>query len=70
MHTYNSKNNIAFHHNSDFSGEVIIQNEEGKEFHVQGADILAFVAYCYILPEKISRLEDMNFCDLLKDKTS
>jgi len=68
MHSYNSKDNtVTFHHNSDFSGEVIICDmATGNEFKVSGEGLLEFVAYRYILSNRISKIESMDYKELLK----
>jgi len=65
MHNYKGSNGTNFNFNSDFSGEVIIITKEGKQFEIPGKDILEFVAYSYIMPNKISKIEDMEYKELL-----
>lgn len=64
MHSYQGKQGTIFHHNSDFSGNVIITHE-GKEIEIPGSDILELVAYEYILPQKISAVEQAGWQELL-----
>lgn len=60
MKTFQAPAGTIFHHNSDFSGDVIIETAEGNEVRVSADDILAFVAKSYVLPAKIERLEDVG----------
>lgn len=73
MHSYESENGTIFHHNSDFSGDVTIivavDSPDRKEIHVSGNDILEFVAFHYIARERIARLEQMSWRELLKTVT-
>ena len=68
MHTYTYKDEngkeIYFHHNGDFSGDVII-NSDGKETKIPAKAILELVAYCYVLSKKIGKLENMSYEELL-----
>ncbi len=40
----------------------------GGIINIPGEDLLEFVALCYILPNEISRLEDMDWKQLLKEQ--
>jgi len=64
MHNYKGSEGTSFNYNSDFSGNVIIIKDK-KQFEVSGKDILEFVAYNYIQPTKISKIEDMDYKELL-----
>lgn len=66
MHHYEGTNKTDFHHNSDFSGDVIIITKDGKQFEIPGQDILEFVAYTYVMSKKISVIEDMDYLQLLE----
>ena len=67
MHTYKSSNGFIFHFNSDFSGDVVIRNQklDSENVLIPGKDLLEFIAYNYILPKKIEKLEDMDYKKLL-----
>ena len=66
MYNYKGSEGTNFHHNSDFSGEIIIITKDGQQFEIPGKDILEFVAYNYVRPTKISKIEDMDYKGLLK----
>jgi hypothetical protein len=61
------KKEVTFHYNSDLSGEVIIVIS-GVDVRVPAHAVLAFVAYCYVLRNKMSALEDKSWSELLNDK--
>lgn len=63
MMSYKAEETI-FHYNSDFSGYVVVTKNK-KQFQIPGQDILEFVAYCYVQPEKIKKTEETNYKDLL-----
>ena len=70
MHSYTwgtpkAKEEVTFHYNGDLSGEVIIM-VDGKEVCVTGHALLAFVAYCYVLPNKLEEIENKDWPNLLK----
>jgi len=67
MHSHTSKNGTIFHHNSDFSGHIIVVTPEPnrQEIEINGEDILEFIAYNYIMSKRISKIEDMHWRDLL-----
>jgi len=65
MHNYEGAEETNFHYNSDFSGGVKIITKDGQQFEIPGKDILEFVAYCYIQPQKVSKIEDMDYKELL-----
>lgn len=65
MRYYQGQKNTGFNFNGDFSGMVKIQTKDG-EVEVSASDLLEFVAYCYVLPEKIAKLEnDADYKKLL-----
>jgi len=67
MHSYNS-DKTSFHFNNDFSGDIIIIDKEtNKEVSVNAEDILKLVAYEYILPKKISELEQLDYKNILNN---
>lgn len=57
MHHFDTKN-LMFNYNPDFS-EVHIGTHDapGEWLIIDGAELLDFVAQCYVAPEKIRRLE-------------
>jgi len=59
MHTFKGDKGNVFIYNSDFSGEVIVQDIAGNEVKIDGSDILDFVAYCFVLGGKIEKLDDL-----------
>ena len=69
MNTYQGKKGTIFHHNSDFSGNVIIIHE-GKQIEIPGTDILELVAYEYVMPQKIAALEQADWQELLSAQQS
>jgi hypothetical protein len=64
MTSYTGKNGTNFNYNSDFSGNVVIVRK-GKEFIVPGEDILEFVAYAYVMPNRIAKAEQGTWQELL-----
>lgn len=72
MHTFEASA-VRFHHNGDFSGDVIICEEAtGNEFRVPFEDMKKFVAE-YVRCEKIARIEqtslDEDAIQALEDAT-
>lgn len=66
MHTYNGRD-VIIHHNQDLSGEIrIINKHTEKSTTISKYDLLNFVAREYVLPKRISELEDMDAEDILK----
>jgi len=67
MHAYKGPKGTRFNYNSDFSGDIYIHNAEGVQIAVVPAeDILALVAYQYVMMEAISQLEGMNWEQILR----
>lgn len=64
MESFTGKNITYFNYNSDFSGNVVIVRK-GKEFIVPGEDILEFVAYAYVVPNRIAKAEQATWQELL-----
>lgn len=62
MHSFHG-DNVVIHHNGDYSGECIIQ-QEGKEIRMNTSDLIDFVA-AYVRNQKIEQLEQMDSKDLL-----
>lgn len=57
MHTYEAKL-FRFHHDGDFSGEVIcVEKATKKETAIPAEDLLELIANAYVLPKKIEKLE-------------
>ena len=65
MHTYISKT-ATFIFDGDMQGDLIIRDKEDGEVRIDAKDVLRLVAYNYVLPSKISALEDMKYNELLK----
>jgi hypothetical protein len=66
MDSFTGNNGTQFNHNSDFSGYIFITDRKGNEIKIPAGDILQLVAEAYILPKRISKLEDLTYEDLLK----
>ncbi len=66
VHSFPGKNKTLFHFNSDFSGNVDIVLANGNRIQIPAKDILEFVAFNYVVNERIAKLENMSFMDLLK----
>ncbi len=64
-HVYAAPGGSYFNHNSDLSGGVIITLRNGSTLDVPGEDLLAFVAYRWVLRERIRQLEGMDWRALL-----
>ena len=66
MHSFHGKKHNYFF-NGDFSGEIHIVNQKtGETTIVEAEDILNLVAEHYVKPNIISKIEDMDYKDLLK----
>jgi len=59
MHTLQASDGTRFHYNSDFSGDVIVE-VAGSEWRVPGDALLELVARAYVVPARISLLEDLG----------
>ena len=67
MHTHISKHNYVFHFHSDFSDTIYIKHQHSKSgISIPAEDLLAFVAYYYIMPNKIEKIEEADWKELLK----
>jgi hypothetical protein len=65
MHTF-TKGNFTVQHNSDFSGSATIVNTETREsIQVPCKFFLEWVAYKFVLPERVSKLEGAEWRELL-----
>lgn len=62
MHTYEADKGTVFNYNSDFSGVVSIQSEvdDNGNLSVFAEDLIDFIAYCFVLQQRVSRLEDAS----------
>lgn len=69
-HTQTSRDGRwAIHHNSDWSGDVrIVDTETGESLEVPATAILSAVAYGYVLPQRMSHLEETGWRELLAEK--
>jgi len=65
MHTFKGIENSTFIYNLDFSGDVIIEDDDSGRVTIKGNAILEFVALCYIRNKKIEQLEQANYKELL-----
>lgn len=63
MHFFLGTEGTEFNYNSDLSGEVIIK-VQNEVIRVPGDDLLEFVA-SYVRSRKISKLEDLDYTDVL-----
>jgi len=63
MHSYETTK-TTFNYNTDLSGDVYITNDLGDKITISGKDIIDFIAYCYILPKKIEKLEQMSSIEI------
>lgn len=58
MRTIKGRWGTIFHHNSDFSGNVVVVKGDGTEFEIPAQDILDLVAE-HVRSIKIAKLEDL-----------
>lgn len=66
MRSYKADGGTIFNYKSDFSGKVeIIDPDNQEKIEINGKDLLAFVAYCYVFIKRIDELEDMDWSELL-----
>ena len=70
MHGHESGGGTIFNYNSDFSGmvKIVRPSDEGHrrtDIEIPGNDILEFVAYCKIMPDRIAAIEDADWKRLL-----
>jgi hypothetical protein len=63
MHHFSS-NKAGFIFNSDFSGNVTI-TADGKSVELPAEDILKFVAYYFVMPKQIAKVEQQSVHGLL-----
>lgn len=59
MHTFSSSNGYCFHHNGDFSGNVIITHKNDDEIEIDGK---ALVEYAYFIIQSLfeDKLDDLS----------
>jgi len=69
MNTFKGIGGSTFFFNSDFSGEVIIEDDDSGRVTIEGKAILEFVALCYVQSKKIEQLEQMCYEELLINET-
>lgn len=62
MHTFETKRGTVFNFNADFSGSVRIKNENGS-LEVSGEDLVDLIAFYYVQPKLISRIESVEEAD-------
>ena len=67
MHSYTGSSGTIFNFNSDFSGDVWVKSG-GKTIWFPANDILELVAFNYVSRNKIARIEDMDYKELLDSK--
>jgi hypothetical protein len=66
MHSYHGRD-VVIHFNQDFSGEIqIINRISNEKVTISKYDLLNFVAKEYVLPKRISELEEMSHEELIK----
>ena len=67
MNTYIAPNGTKFYYNSDFSGtiNIVTPGSYGITEFVNGHDLLAFVAYCYVQRKLVEQVEGMTWRELL-----
>lgn len=79
MHSYfDDKSKVNFNYNGDMSGDVhvtfetkkhkIESHDEHTTFVLPAEAFLRFVAYCYVMTERVSQIEDMGYEQLLTGK--
>ncbi len=64
MHNYKSTGGVSFNFNTDFSGNVEISCGDQK-CSIPAISLLEFIAYEYIEPRKMIKIENMTYRDLL-----
>jgi len=64
MHVHEASETI-FHFNADFSGDVVIIRKSTK-VTVPAADVLEFVACCFLQNKLVEKLEDMDWKETLQ----
>jgi predicted butyrate kinase (DUF1464 family) len=68
MHTWD-KETYTFHFNSDFSGNIIIKNAiMDEELNIDGDILLEFIAENFIRPNKIGKIEQLEWKKLYKNQ--
>jgi len=65
MHSYTGSGGSAFAFNSDFSGDLVVFDAEGRRLTIPAQDVLELVAFKYVLPKKINKLELAEADELL-----
>ncbi|NUJ17445.1 hypothetical protein FKN04_12755 [Bacillus glycinifermentans] len=69
MHSYQGKSAI-FNFNGGLKGGdlIIIDKKTNAQIRIEADDVIDLVAYEYVLPEKIGKLEQASAKDILLDK--
>lgn len=59
MHTFSSSNGYYFHHNGDFSGNVIITHKNDDEIEIDGK---ALIEYAHFIIQSLfeDKLDDLS----------
>lgn len=59
MHTFSSSNGYRFHHNGDFSGNVIITHKDDDKIEIDGK---ALVEYAYFIVQSLfeDKIDDLS----------
>lgn len=74
MHYYSGED-VTFYYNDGFTGEIKIQiyNKQPEKvgvnsyvFKIEAEEMLKFVAECFVKNNRISKIEEMNWEELLK----
>lgn len=65
MQGWQSERGTTFEYNSDFNGDVIITDSQGNRVVVPAQDLLDLVAWAYVVPQKIMRLQECSTDELL-----
>lgn len=61
MHAYVAAGGTVFNYNSDFSGSVRVQQgETAFVVEIPGEDLIDFIAYCFVVPRRIVKLEEAS----------
>lgn len=64
MHSFTTKNGTRFHHNGDYSGDVIIDARGFSDITLPCVDLLEFTAN-YVRQKRISQLENASLEEIL-----
>lgn len=64
MHSFNT-DEVNISYNSDFSGNIKIVDKKSNEVEITARVILNFVAFCYVRPMRIAKLENATAHEVL-----